>query len=107
MRPVRHTKLAAMKYPIQTQIHDCHHERPSTIIEDEIIQVFWELPVRFSLSSFGLCDTHNIEGISNPKCDVVDPFPLSSFRFNYRAQTHAFHRSVWLVLEESFVGMIW
>jgi hypothetical protein len=40
MRPVRQTKDAAMKYPIQTQIHACHHERPSTIIDEEIIQVF-------------------------------------------------------------------
>jgi hypothetical protein len=41
MRPVRQIKMAAMKYPTQTQIQDCHHERPSTIIEEEIIQVFY------------------------------------------------------------------
>jgi hypothetical protein len=32
-------KQAAMEYPSQTQIHDCHHERPATIIDEEIIQV--------------------------------------------------------------------
>lgn len=36
----RQTKTAARKYPNQTQIHDCHHARPSTIIAEEIIQVF-------------------------------------------------------------------
>ena len=40
MRPVRQTKQAARKYPTQTQSHDCHQDRPSTIIDDEIIQVF-------------------------------------------------------------------
>ena len=39
MRPVKQMKQAAMEYPIQTQSHDCHHERPFTIIDDEIIQV--------------------------------------------------------------------
>lgn len=41
MRPVRHTKQAAKKYPTQTQSHDCHQDKPSTIIDDEIIQVFY------------------------------------------------------------------
>lgn len=32
-------KQPAIAYPIQTQIHACHHERPLTIIEDDIIHV--------------------------------------------------------------------
>jgi hypothetical protein len=34
-------KQAAMLYPIQTQSHDCHHDRPglAAIIDDDIIQV--------------------------------------------------------------------
>ena len=40
IRPVRQTKQAEIVYPIQTQIQDCHHERPySVIIELEIIHV--------------------------------------------------------------------
>jgi hypothetical protein len=33
-------KIADKKYPTQTHNHDCHQERPSTIIDEEIIQVF-------------------------------------------------------------------
>ena len=40
MRPVKQMKQAAMVYPSQTQIHDCHHERPLVTIADDIIQVF-------------------------------------------------------------------
>lgn len=40
MRPVKQTKQAAIVYPSQTQIHDCHHERPLVTIADDIIQVF-------------------------------------------------------------------
>lgn len=40
MRPVAQTKEAEIKYPIHTQIHDCHHDSPATIIDDEIIHVF-------------------------------------------------------------------
>ena len=39
MRPVMATNTPAMEYPIQTHSHDCHHERPATIMEDEIIHV--------------------------------------------------------------------
>jgi hypothetical protein len=39
MRPVAQIKQAAMEYPIHTQSHDCHHDRPATIMEDEIIHV--------------------------------------------------------------------
>jgi hypothetical protein len=39
MRPVEQTNAAAIKYPIQTQIHDCHHDMPSTTLDEEIIQV--------------------------------------------------------------------
>jgi hypothetical protein len=40
--PVRHTKQAAIVYPSQTQIQDCHQERPPPlIIELAIIQVFY------------------------------------------------------------------
>lgn len=49
MRPVRQTKQAARKYPTQTQSHDCHQDRPSTIIDDEIIQVFY---IQWSSISF-------------------------------------------------------
>lgn len=31
--------MAAIEYPIQTQIHDCHHERPSWTLALEIIHV--------------------------------------------------------------------
>lgn len=41
IRPVRYTKQAAMKYPTQTHIHDCHQDKPSWIIDDEIIHVFY------------------------------------------------------------------
>jgi hypothetical protein len=41
MRPVKQTKQAARKYPNQTHNHDCHQDKPSTIIEDEIIHVFY------------------------------------------------------------------
>jgi hypothetical protein len=38
---VAQMKQPAMEYPIQTQIQDCHQDKPAeTIIEDEIIQVF-------------------------------------------------------------------
>lgn len=37
--------IAAIKYPIQTQIHACHHDKPSTIIEEAIIHVFWSCSV--------------------------------------------------------------
>lgn len=40
MRPVRQTKHAAIVYPIQTQSHDCHQDRPATTMELEIIHVF-------------------------------------------------------------------
>lgn len=33
------TKHAAIEYPIQTQSQDCHHERPSAMLEPEIIHV--------------------------------------------------------------------
>lgn len=33
------TKHAAMEYPIQTQIQDCHHDSPSVMLEPDIIQV--------------------------------------------------------------------
>ena len=46
MRPVRQTKQAAKKYPTQTQIHDCHQDKPSTIIEDEIIHVFYRIVMK-------------------------------------------------------------
>lgn len=39
MRPVKQTKKAAIEYPSQTHIHDCHHDRPLTIMEELIIQV--------------------------------------------------------------------
>lgn len=40
--PVNTTKQAAMVYPSQTHSHDCHHESPlATIIDEEIIQVFY------------------------------------------------------------------
>jgi hypothetical protein len=40
IRPVMHTKQAAIAYPSQTQIHDCHHDSPwETIAVEEIIQV--------------------------------------------------------------------
>ena len=42
IRPVMQMKVADIVYPIQTQSHDCHQERPLTIMDDEIIQVFWE-----------------------------------------------------------------
>jgi hypothetical protein len=39
MRPVEQIKHAAIAYPIQTQIHDCHQESPATIMDEEIIHV--------------------------------------------------------------------
>ena len=39
MRPVEQMKQAEMAYPIQTHSHDCHHESPPWIMDDEIIQV--------------------------------------------------------------------
>lgn len=39
IRPVAHTKHAAMAYPIHTQSHDCHHESPAETMEELIIQV--------------------------------------------------------------------
>lgn len=42
MRPVKQINAAAIRYPNHTQSHDCHHERPPTIMEDDIIQVFYE-----------------------------------------------------------------
>jgi hypothetical protein len=55
MRPVRQINTAAMKYPTQTQIQDCHHERPSTIIEEEIIQVFYTESVSACLEPCNSC----------------------------------------------------
>jgi phosphatidylglycerophosphatase A len=49
------TKAAATKYPTQTQIQDCHQERPSTIIEEEIIHVF---------IAFWIADSLNIVSVS-------------------------------------------
>jgi hypothetical protein len=43
IRPVMQMKQAAIVYPIHTQSHDCHQDRPPAIIEDEIIQVFCPL----------------------------------------------------------------
>jgi hypothetical protein len=39
MRPVRQMKQPAMAYPIQTHNHDCHQDRPLTIMAELIIQV--------------------------------------------------------------------
>jgi hypothetical protein len=41
IRPVKQMKTAAIEYPIHTQSHDCHQDKPPAIMEDEIIQVFW------------------------------------------------------------------
>lgn len=76
-----------MKYPIQTQIHDCHHDRPSTIIEDEIIQVFYSrvlLTKILSIDFLGteLPGTHNIERVGNPEGDIVQPCPLTTLRLD-------------------------
>ena len=47
MRPVIQMKTPAIEYPIQTQSHDCHHDSPPpTIMEDEIIQVFYNVSGR-------------------------------------------------------------
>ena len=40
MRPVKQMKQAAIEYPSQTQIQDCHHARPLVTMADDIIQVF-------------------------------------------------------------------
>jgi hypothetical protein len=34
-------KMAANKYPTHTQSHDCHQDMPLTIIDEDIIHVFW------------------------------------------------------------------
>jgi len=69
MRPVKHTKQAAMAYPIHTQSHDCHHERPPTTIEDEIIQVLSRISnTRASENPAG--DALDIERVGNPKADL-------------------------------------
>ena len=41
IRAVMQMKVPEMKYPIQTQSHDCHHDSPPMIIEDDIIHVFY------------------------------------------------------------------
>lgn len=33
------TKIPVMEYPIQTQIQACHHDKPATIMDEEIIHV--------------------------------------------------------------------
>jgi hypothetical protein len=39
MRPVMHTKHAAIEYPSHTQSQLCHHESPSTMLLELIIHV--------------------------------------------------------------------
>jgi hypothetical protein len=82
MRPVAQIKHAAIKYPIQTQIQACHHDRRiwpllPTIIDEAIIHVFCS-------NLISICIPHNfirrraydVGGISNPKGDKVPPSPF-------------------------------
>lgn len=78
MRPVRQTKHAARKYPIQTQIHDCHQDRPSTIIEEEIIHVFYLYQPPFGIDISEEM-TYDIQRIGDPKGDEIVPAPQASF----------------------------
>jgi hypothetical protein len=83
IRPVKQMKQAAMEYPIHTQSHDCHQERPLAIMEDEIIQVFWHKISRRRrrLPSTGF--THDIERVCHPKADKIPRTPLPSCWLNW------------------------
>lgn len=80
MRPVKQMKTAAIRYPNHTQSHDCHHDRPPTIMEDDIIQVF------YGTSTLSIADiqwsAYNIERICDPEANKIPSTPLSSLRFD-------------------------
>jgi hypothetical protein len=44
-------KMAAKKYPTHTQSHDCHQEMPLTIIDEDIIHVFWPQSISVKIFS--------------------------------------------------------
>lgn len=81
MRPVMQMKQPAMEYPIHTQSHDCHQERPFAIMEDEIIHVFWYDISRCWCVSAGCA--HDIEGVGNPETNKIPWAPLPSLRFDW------------------------
>jgi hypothetical protein len=81
IRPVKQMKQAAIEYPIHTQSHDCHQERPLAIMEDEIIQVFLHIISRRLGSSTEL--THDVERVCHPETDEIPGTPLPSCRLNW------------------------
>jgi hypothetical protein len=74
-------KMAAMVYPIHTQSHDCHQERPLAIMEDEIIQVFLQKISHYLGSSTGFA--HDIERVCDPEPDEIPRTPLPSCWLNW------------------------
>lgn len=72
-----------MVYPIQTQSHDCHHDSPPMIIEDDIIHVFCSISVDKSRSV--LWKTHDVEAIGDPEAHKIPCTPLPALRFDCQA----------------------
>jgi hypothetical protein len=76
-------KQAAMLYPIQTQSHDCHHDRPglAAIIDDDIIQV---LMLKESANRIVSPD-HIVKKRlqhTDPETNEIPSAPLPSLRLN-------------------------
>jgi hypothetical protein len=77
-------KQAAMLYPIQTQSHDCHHDRPglAAIIDDDIIQVLMlnESADR-SVSPVDIVKKKLFQH-TDPETNEIPSTPLPSLRLN-------------------------
>lgn len=80
IRPVMQMKVPEMKYPIQTQSHDCHHDRPPMIMEEDIIHVFYSLSMDY-LDERAL-RTHDVEAVGNPEAHEIPGTPLTALRFD-------------------------
>jgi hypothetical protein len=73
-------KQAAIEYPIQTQIHDCHQANPCFIIVLDIIQVFSHEISRRQDGWFAIA--HDIERVGDPESDKIPRTPLPSLRLH-------------------------
>jgi hypothetical protein len=73
-------KQAAIEYPIQTQIHDCHQANPCFIIVLDIIQVFsYEISHR---QDGWFAIAHDIERVGDPESDKIPRTPLPPLRLH-------------------------
>ena len=81
IRPVMQMKVPEMKYPIQTQSHDCHQDSPPMIMEEDIIHVFYS-PLVDDVEEWPI-ETHNVEAVGDPEAHKIPGAPLTALRFDY------------------------